>query len=94
MSGDICVGDPGGMGILLVILVVAMVVGGGGWLGWWCWRVVVVGFVLVWCWLVVVCSKNGAERSCCGAGLYSCLLLYSRWLVGCGGFGVGLWWGG
>ena len=46
---------------------------------------VVVGSVRVWCWLVVVCSKNGAARSCCGAGVYSCLLLYSRWLVGCGG---------
>ena len=47
MGGDICVGDPGGRGILVVILVVAMVVGGGGWLGWWCWRVVVVGSVWV-----------------------------------------------
>ena len=43
------------------------------------------GSVWVRCWLVVVCSKNGAARSCCGAGVYSCLLLYSRWLVGCGG---------
>ena len=85
MSVDLFVGDPGGRGILVVILVVAMVVGGAGWLGWWCWRVVVVGSVRVWCWLVVVCSKNGAARSCCGAGVYSCLLLYSRWLVGCGG---------
>ena len=57
MGGYICVGDPGGRGILVVILVVAMVVGGGGWLGWWCWRMVMVGSVWVWCWLVVVCSK-------------------------------------
>ena len=75
MGGDICVGDPGGRGILVVILVVVMVVGGGGWLGWWCWRVVVVGSVWVWCWLVVVCSKNGAARSCCGAGVYSCCIV-------------------
>ena len=43
---------------MVVILVVAMVVGGDGRLGWWCWRVVVVGSVWVRCWLVVVCSKN------------------------------------
>ena len=42
---------------------------GGGW--GWLVGVVVVGSVWVWRWLVVVCSKNGAARSCCGAGVYS-----------------------
>ena len=58
MGGDICVGDPGGRGILVVILVVAMVVGGGGRLGWWCWRVVVVGCVVGWFWMLGMWTKN------------------------------------
>ena len=50
---------------MVVILVVAMGVGGGGRLGWWCWRVVVVGSVWVPCWLVVVYSQNGVAGFCC-----------------------------